>query len=144
MPAIFLQNAFYDGNAIAYQDGLSTAFLTDLGFVIPEELDDFVDDSAAQAFIPLEQLSVLDAAEVLIWATESDGDRAALEEEPVYRALQPVQDGRQVFTGGLLSGAIYFTSVLSLPYVLDTLVPALAAALAGDGPVTIDVPTTMA
>lgn len=52
MPAIFLQNVFYDGNAIAYQDGLSTAFLTDLGFVIPEELDDFVDDSAAQAFIP--------------------------------------------------------------------------------------------
>ena len=144
VPAIFLQNAFYDGNAIAYQDGLSTAFLTDLGFVIPEELDDFVDDGAAQAFIPLEQLSVLDAAEVLIWATESDGDRAALEEEPVYRALQPVQDGRQVFTGGLLSGAIYFTSVLSLPYVLDTLVPALAGALAGDGPVTIDVPTTMA
>ena len=121
VPAVFLQNAFYDGNAIAYQDGLSTAFLTDLGFVIPEELDEFVDDAAAQAFIPLEQLAVLDAAEVLIWATENDGDRAALEEEPVYLALRPVEEGRQVFTGGLLSGAIYFTSVLSLPYVLDTL-----------------------
>ncbi len=143
VPAVFLQNAFYDGNAIAYQDGLSTAFLTDLGFVIPEELDEFVDDTAAQAFIPLEQLSVLDAAGVLIWATEDDGDRAALEEEPVYLALQPVREGRQVFTGGLLSGAIYFTSVLSLPYVLDTLVPALTEALAGTGAVTIEVPTTV-
>ena len=143
VPAVFLQNAFYDGNAIAYQDGLSTAFLTDLGFVIPSEIDEFVDDTAAQAFIPLEQLSVLDAAEVLIWATENDGDRAALEEEPVYLGLQPVREGRQVFTGGLLSGAIYFTSVLSLPYVLETLVPALADTLAGDGPVTVEVPTTV-
>ena len=30
--AIFLQNAIYDGSAIAYQKGLSTEFLTDLGF----------------------------------------------------------------------------------------------------------------
>ena len=58
---------------------------------------------------------------------------------PVYLALQPVEEGRQVFTGGLLSGAIYFTTAWSLPYVLDTLVPALAETLAGDGPVTIEV-----
>ena len=38
---VFLQNAFYDGEAIAYQDGLSTAFLTDLGFTIPSELAAF-------------------------------------------------------------------------------------------------------
>ena len=56
----------------------------------------------------------------------------------------PSREGRQVFTGGLLSGAIYFTSVLSLPYVLDTLVPALAETLAGEGAVTIEVPTTVA
>ena len=39
VPAIFLQAPYYEGNAIAYQDGLSTDFLTDLGFVIPKELD---------------------------------------------------------------------------------------------------------
>lgn len=32
-------------------------------------------------------------------------------------------------TGGELAGAIYFTTVLSLPYVLDELVPQLAEAL---------------
>ncbi len=135
--AIFLQNAFYDGEAIAYQEGLSTQFLTDLGFEIPDELDSFVTDAeGSQAFIPLEQLSVLDAGDVLIWATENDRDRAALETEPLYNQLDAVQDGRLVFTDGLTAGAIYFTSVLSLPYVLDTLVPALASAVAGEGPAT--------
>lgn len=134
--AVFLQNAFYDGQAIAYQDGLSTAFLTDLGFVVPPELDAFESDGG-QAYIPLEQLSVLDAADVLIWGTESPDDRAALEAEPLYMQLEEVRDGRLVFTDGLSAGAIYFTSVLSLPYVLEHLVPALASTLAGDGPAVI-------
>lgn len=132
---VFLQNAFYDGSAIAYQDGLSTEFLTDLGFTIPSEIDPFVQE-AAQAYIPLEQLSVLDVAEVLVWGTESDDDRTALESEPLYNDLQAVKDGKLVFTDGLTAGAIYFTSPLSLPYVLDALVPALASTLAGDGPAT--------
>lgn len=133
---VFLQNAFYDGEAIAYQDGLSTAFLTDLGFTIPEEIDPFASPDG-QAFIPLEQLAVLDAADVLLWGTESPDDRAALESEAVYNTLEEVRDGRLVFTDGLTAGAIYFTSPLSLPYVLDHLVPALASTIAGDGPATI-------
>ncbi len=134
---VFLQNAFYDGSAIAYQDGLSTEFLTDLGFTIPAELDQFATPEG-QAYIPLEQLGVLDVADVLLWATESPGDRAALEEEPLYNALVPVQEGRQVFTDGVTAGAIYFTSVLSLPFVLEQLVPALESVVAGEGPATID------
>jgi iron complex transport system substrate-binding protein len=132
----FLQNAFYEGEAIAYQEGLSTDFLTDLGFTIPPVLDDFVRDAeGSQAFIPLEQLSVLDDADVLLWATEHEGDRAALEEVGVYNALEEVEEGRQVFTDGLLAGAIYFTSPLSLPFVLEHLVPAMADAIAGEGPI---------
>ena len=134
---VFLQNAFYDGSAIAYQDGLSTEFLTDLGFTIPAELDEFATPEG-QAYIPLEQLGVLDVADVLLWATESPGDRTALEAEPLYNALRAVQEGRQVFTDGVTAGAIYFTSVLSLPFVLEQLVPALDSTLAGDGPATID------
>ena len=135
--AVFLQNAFYDGAAIAYQEGLSTQFLTDLGFEVPSELDEFVREAeGSQAFIPLERLSVLDRADVLVWATENESDRDRLEEEPFYRNLARVEDGRLVFTDGLVAGAIYFTSVLSLPYVLDELVPALASTLAGDGPAT--------
>lgn len=93
--------------------------------------------------MPLEQLSVLNDADVLIWGTEKDSDRVALEDEPLYRALTPVDQGHQVFTGGLLAGAIYFTSVLSRPFVLDRLFPALASTLGDDGPVTITVPRSV-
>jgi iron complex transport system substrate-binding protein len=137
---VFLQNAFYDGEAIAYPDGLSTAFLTDLGFTIPSELAPFDSDAeGAQAFIPLEQLPVLDVADVLLWATEKPEDRTNLEKEAVYTNLEEVRDGRLVFTDGVTAGAIYFTSLLSLPFVLEHLVPALASTLAGEGPATIDV-----
>jgi iron complex transport system substrate-binding protein len=133
---VFLQNAIYDGEAIAYQDGLSTAFLTDLGFVVPDELDPF-ETEGGQAYIPIEQLSVLDVADVLLWATEAPEDRTALEAEPLYRNLEEVREGRLVFTDGLTAGAVYFTSPLSLPFVLEQIVPALASTLAGDGPATV-------
>lgn len=133
VPAVFLQAPFYDGRAIAYQDGLSTAFLTDLGFVVPGELAAFApEDGSAQAYLPLEQLGVLNAGEVLVWATEDDQARTQLEAEPVYRTLTPVQEGNLVFTDGVLAGAIYFATPLSLPYVLERLVPLLEKAVAGD------------
>ncbi|HWL42239.1 MAG TPA: iron-siderophore ABC transporter substrate-binding protein [Ilumatobacter sp.] len=134
--AIFLQNAFYDGHAIAYQEGLSTEFLTDLGFVVPAELDEFATDG--QAFIPMERLPVLDSGDVLLWATEGPDDRGQLETEPLYNALEAVQNGQLVFTDGVTAGAIYFTSPLSLPFVLEQVVPAFASTLAGEGPATID------
>ena len=40
--------------------------------------------------------------------------------------------GRDIFLDGTLSAALSFSSVLSLPYVLDELVPQLAAAVDGD------------
>lgn len=133
---VFLQNAIYDGAAIAYQDGLSTDFLTDLGFTVPSEIDAYApeDSSGGQANIPVENLDVLNVADVLIWGTESDDDITALEDEPFVSAVTAMQNGSVVYTDGITAGAIYFTSALSLPYVLDSLVPALADAVAGNGP----------
>ena len=41
----------------------------------------------------MEQLDVLDAADVLIWGTETANDRTALEAEALYRRSTP--SGRQ-------------------------------------------------
>ncbi|HEY5979307.1 MAG TPA: ABC transporter substrate-binding protein [Microlunatus sp.] len=128
VPAIFLQAPYYEGNAIAYQDGLSTDFLTDLGFVVPKELTPFASDEA-QAYIPVEKLDVLDAGDVLIWATEDDQAKAELEKNKLFAQLEAVKAGRSLYTGGELAGAIYFSTVLSLPFVLDQLVPQLERAL---------------
>lgn len=125
---VFLQNAVYDGNLIAYQKGLSTDFLTDLGFDVPSEIDQYVKEGE-QAYIPVERISVLNAADVLVWGTESDEDKTKLEQVPGFKNLKAVKSGASVYTGGELAGAIYFTSPLSLPYVLDKLVPMLAAAV---------------
>ena len=120
--AVFLQAPFYEGKAIAYQGGLSTAFLTDLGFVIPPELDEFATEGG-QAQIPVEKLDVLNTADVLIWATEDDKARGELAENELFNRLRAVREGRSIYSGGVLAAAIYFATVLSLPYVLDTLVP---------------------
>jgi iron complex transport system substrate-binding protein len=75
---------------------------------------------------------------VLLWATEKPSDKTALEQQPLYNRLEEVREGRLVFTDDVTAGAISFTSVLSLPHVLDTLVPALASTLAGEGPAIIE------
>ena len=119
VPAVFLQNAIYDGSAIAYQKGLSTDSLTDLGFEIPAQLDTFATEGG-QAYVPVEQLTVLDSADVLIWGTEQDTDRAELENVPLFTSLAAVKNDASIYTGGELAAAIYFTTPLSLPFVLDT------------------------
>lgn len=134
-PIFLLQNAFYDGEAIALIEGAGTSFLTDLGFEIPTSINSYVrSDDPTQAYIPLENLSVLDDADLLLWATEKAEDVDALESEALYNRLDAIADGKAVFTDGVLAGAIYFRSPLSFGYVLDELVPMLADALAGKGP----------
>jgi iron complex transport system substrate-binding protein len=125
--AIFIQGAVSDGNFYAYEKGLGTEFLTDLGFDIPAELDEYVPAEGGQALVPAERIDVFNSADYLIWATESDADEAALKALPGFADLTAVKADRSVYTGDILSGAIYFSSVLSLPYVLDHLVPLLNA-----------------
>ena len=120
---IFLQNAVYDGSFIAYQKGLSTDFLTDLGFDVPSNIDAYITDGGGQAYIPLERIEELNSADWLVWATEKDSDQAALEKVPGFDRLKAVKAGRSIYTGGELAGAIYFTSPLSLSYIVEKLVP---------------------
>ena len=60
-------------------------------------------------------------ADVILFATEKPSDIPALEKVPTFGRLKAVAEHRAVFTDGVLTGAIYFISPLSLPYVLDRL-----------------------
>ena len=129
--AAFAQAPYDDGSVIAWPDGLGTGFLTDLGFTIPPSIDKFVDDQVAQAQISAEDVGVLNDAQVLVWATDVAGDGADIQQDKILGKLDAVKEGRSVYTGEELASAIYFSTILSLPYVLDRLVPELEHVLPG-------------
>jgi iron complex transport system substrate-binding protein len=104
--------------------------LTDLGFVIPEEIDEL----AAGSFylsISAEDLSLIDT-DVLVWIGTDEESFASIRDLPTRPALRAVGEGREVVADDLLSGALSHSSPLSLEYALEILVPELALAVDGD------------
>jgi len=130
------QNAFYDGQLYLYPDGLNTEFLTYLGLEINPKVTALAKRPGEQVPISAEQLPILDSDE-LVFATEEAKDVPALMKVKLFPRIPAVAGNRAVYTDATLSGAMYFVSPLSLPYVLDKLVPQLDAALDGRAPRSI-------
>ena len=104
-------------------------FFGRLGFVTPQEID----DQAGEEFylkVSKENASLLDR-DVLIWdqVSYTEGGKETLEDDPIFSAFDTMEEGRVVYTLGDMEFAYAFQSVLSLPYVLDRIVPLLEAAL---------------
>lgn len=57
--------------------------------------------------------------------------QAGLATDFLTETLYAVRERRSIDTGPVLAAAIYFMSVLSLPLVLEQLVPKLSTALSG-------------
>lgn len=131
--ATFSQNGFYGGKLYAYPAGLNTEFLSYLGFTINPRLAALSPRRGQQAEVSAERLDVLDA-DVLVFATEEKKDVAALMKVPTFKRLKGIATNHAVYTDATLSGAMYFISPLSLPYVLDRLPAQLDAALKGQAP----------
>lgn len=129
--ATFSQGLPYDGSIYVYQDGLSTEFLTYLGFTITPGLEKYSEGPGIQAQIPEEKLDVIDA-DVIVFATEEDKNIDQLKSMPTFDTLKAVREGRAVYTDGIVSGALYFITPASLMYALDKLTPQLEAALKGE------------
>lgn len=113
-------------------DDLRASFFTDLGMVVPPE----VDELAGEAFygtLSLEQLPTIDT-DVLVWSQLqfTEGGRAAIDSDPLVQQLAAVQEGRTLYLDGLADDALQVSTVLSLPTALEAIVPLLAAATDGD------------
>jgi iron complex transport system substrate-binding protein len=117
-----LGGTYYEDNLRVTTPGWRTDFLTKMGFTVP--------DAGAGLVKRDKMASLLDDADVLIWTTESDDEKAALLADPVVAKLRATTLNRNVFTGKDLSGAIAFASTLSYPMVADQLPPLLSRALA--------------
>lgn len=118
-------------NAYGPED-LRGRFMTALGFELSAEISELAGDGFF-AQISEERLDLLDG-DGLIWIVNSQKAADALRENPIYRQLDVAQEGRDVFldVNDPLAGALSFSTVLSLPFALDGLVPQLAAAVDGD------------
>jgi ABC-type Fe3+-hydroxamate transport system substrate-binding protein len=134
----------YEGSFVYGPQDPRSRLLTSLGFTLPADLATVTGDKFGVS-ISKERTDLLDT-DVLIWLVNDYAkDKATVQANPLYAALKVKQEGREVFLadGEPLYNATSFISVLSIPYLLDGLVPQLTAALDGN-PATPVVRSTLA
>lgn len=123
------------GSLYLYPTGPAPSFLRDMGLRLPDAAVAAFGDPATAPPLPLssERTDLLEA-DVLLLGLYGGATQASALAGPLASALRVVREGRVVALPemSLLNGALSFSSVLSLPLVLDGLVPRLAAALDGD------------
>lgn len=121
----------------AYATGdTRSRFFTDLGFQLPERVDELAGDSFFTEFSQ-EQFRLLDQDLVVMYGAADD-----ILANPVIQRLDAVQEERMVFLDltDQFAGALGFASALSLRYLLDTEVDTLAAAVDGDPATVVEHP----
>jgi iron complex transport system substrate-binding protein len=121
----------YQGIYVYGPQDARSRFLTDLGFTFPKELEGVgAEDFGGE--ISDEKVDLLDVG-ALLWFADP-GPAAKLRRNALYSRLQVHREGRDYFMAerGELYEATSFVSVLSIPLLLDELVPRLAAAADGD------------
>jgi iron complex transport system substrate-binding protein len=121
----------YEGTYVYGPEDARGRFLTALGFELPPDLVEVTGEEYG-GNLSAERADLLDV-DVIVWldAADSDGPLGG----PVYETLRVHTEAREVHLNSFddpLGGATSFVSVLSLPFLLDGIVPRLAAAVDGD------------
>jgi ABC-type Fe3+-hydroxamate transport system substrate-binding protein len=73
----------------------------------------------------VEQATLLDADVIVMLADQPDA-REFVDNDPVLQAVPAVADGRMVIPDTDTRGALTYNTVISVPYLLDQLVPQIA------------------
>jgi iron complex transport system substrate-binding protein len=126
----------YQGIWVYGEDDLRGQLLNDLGFRLPEDLSAFTEGSFG-GNISFERIDLLDG-DAIIWL-DADPEQEPLA-NPLYQNLRVHREGREVFLASYtdpLGAATSFVTPLSIPYLLEGLVPMLAAAIDGDPATTV-------
>lgn len=129
----------YEGIWVYGPQDVRGRLLTSLGFKLPDELE-AVTGTKFGGNLSLERSDLLDV-DAIIWLDPQDA-QAALG-GPLYASLAVHTQGREVMLdsdSSPLGGATSFVTALSLPYLLDNLVPMLASAVDGDPATKVEVP----
>jgi iron complex transport system substrate-binding protein len=123
-----------DGQVYLYgADSTAVQALAALGLRVPDEVARLADNADAYYVMSPERFDLTDV-DLALWseAATDAGPQSVLSSE-LYRRLDVHAEGRDLFLGlDLYNGALVFASVLSLPLVLEELVPQMALAIDGD------------
>jgi iron complex transport system substrate-binding protein len=104
-------------------------FVTSLGFTQPAAIEEATGDQF-YAYLSEERLDLVDVDALVVLADDPTTRRDLLA-QPAFKSLKVVRDGRAVMVDDVnLSMALSASTVLSIPYALDRVVPRLDAALA--------------
>ncbi|MEQ8438465.1 MAG: iron-siderophore ABC transporter substrate-binding protein [Ilumatobacter fluminis] len=109
---------------------IRSQMLMEFGFEIPAEFDELAGD-AFYFNVSQEEVDVLDT-DVIVWVVSNEAGYEAVRSMPLRPTLNIYAEGREVVADPLLSGAFSHASPLSIPFVIDELVPELALAVDGD------------
>ena len=101
--------------------------LNAMGFETPAAIDENADPSGFTTTLSPEDLSPLDG-DLIVWIS-TDGDYSKVEQLVARPFLNAVQNEQELFLDAELSGAFSHSTLLSLPYAIDRLVPQIEAVL---------------
>ncbi|WP_105969831.1 iron-siderophore ABC transporter substrate-binding protein [Streptomyces geranii] len=132
----------YEGIFVYGSQDPRSRVLTDLGFKLPTDLDKVIGDRFG-ANISKERTDLLDTDAIVWIVSDTTKDRATLRKDPLYADLKVAKEDREVFVkeSSDYGNSVSFVSVLSLPYMLERLVPQLQAAVDGRTDTKVTEPT---
>ncbi|MDW4908646.1 iron-siderophore ABC transporter substrate-binding protein [Streptomyces sp. ADMS] len=122
----------YEGIFVYGSQDSRSRVLTDLGFRLPTDLDKVIGDEFG-ANISKERTDLLNTDAIVWIVSDVAKDEATLNKNALYADLKVAKEDREVFVkeSGDYGNSVSFVSVLSLPYMLERLVPQLSTAVDG-------------
>lgn len=107
-------------------------FFTSLGFQVPAQIDELAGDRF-YVDVSAERIGLFDT-DLLVWDQLQylPNGRTTIEANRLVQQLEATQQGRTIFLEGDLENAFAFSTVLSLPFLLDGVMPMMEAATDGD------------
>lgn len=123
----------YEGIFVYGSEDPRSRLMESLGFTLPQGLAEITAGEFGKN-LSRERTDLVDT-DVLIWLVDDyEKAKTTAAKDPLYSALAVSKEGRDVVIedGETLGSATSFLTPLSLPYVLDKLVPQLDQAIDGD------------
>lgn len=129
--SVAVVDPYQPGKMVAFQEtDPKAAFLEELGFTVPEEINAAARESKEQNAVELssERFDMIDTDLIVVLTFDPAAAKKSLDANPVWQGLKAVKDGRVLYVPyaePAIGAALSFNTVLSIPYAIDEFVPLL-------------------